>query len=170
MDYQNFLCLGIMLCVIERLQCTERAAPFWWGLLWAPFLSHCLLLCESPLVVPVPDFTADVQFELYVVSYLQSHAVKTAVVLELCNLTKPGIKQERSRKKKLLETRSPEIPKSIGFIPSLTFLKINCGFFLFKKSQNHQNIRLEVTSKIINSNPALTSTKPWRRVTHPVFS
>lgn len=58
----------------------------------------------------------------------QSHSVKTAIVLEQCNLTKPGIKQERSRKKKLSET-SAEVPKSIGFIPSLTFLKIECRFF-----------------------------------------
>lgn len=56
-------------------------------------------------------------------------AVKTAVAVEQCNLTKPGIKQERSRKKKFSETGSPEIPKSTGFIPSLTFLKIDFGFF-----------------------------------------
>lgn len=73
MDYQNFLSLGIMLWVIWRLHCTQRVAPFWWGLLWAPFLSHCLLLCESPLVMPGPDFTADVQFDLYIVSPICSH-------------------------------------------------------------------------------------------------
>lgn len=73
MDYQNFLSLGIMLWVTERLHCTQRVAPFWWGLLWAPLLSHSLLLCESPLVVPGPDFTADVQFDLYIISPISSH-------------------------------------------------------------------------------------------------
>lgn len=42
MDYQNYLSLEIMLCVIERLHCAQRVAPFWWGQLWGPFLSHCL--------------------------------------------------------------------------------------------------------------------------------
>lgn len=67
-------------------------------------------------------------------SCLQSHALKTAVVLEQCNLTKPGIKQERSRKKKLSETRGPEIPESIGFIPSLTFLKNRLWGFFYSRN------------------------------------
>lgn len=115
----------------KTTQCRERAAPFWGSLLWAPFLSHCCLLCKNPLVVPVPDFTADFTaiWAICHLSCLQSHAGKTAVVLEQCNLTKPGIKQKRSRKKKLSDIRSSEIPKSIGFIPSLTFLKIDCVFF-----------------------------------------
>ncbi|NXR34070.1 ECHB enzyme, partial [Zosterops hypoxanthus] len=45
---------------------------------------------------------------------------------------------------------------------------LGCGVHSF--TQNQRIIRLEKTSKIIESNPTLTSTKPRHRVPHPVFS